>query len=629
MARSHRPRSAMWPSCLALAVLAVFAAASFSDGVARTADITVAVNGDEVFGKELRDLVADAEKDQPSSGDAVAVLQGVQARRQKLAQALRSRGYYGAEVTATVSGRPLDDPDLVTALEVRPEGEKIAVVLDVKTGPVYRINNIDVHPASASTAIPPLDRPKLALGPGKPADTAGILAVEEQILNQVRGQGFAVAEMVERRVVVDHAAQNVHVDFVLETGPVARMGPVRFSGTEKIDPAFLKRRVPFTPGEPYDPAKVRALSDRLTSLGVFNAVRVSPAKQLNANGELPIDVELRDRPPRTIGFGAAYETQRGFSVNAFWLHRNLFGEAESLRLSAEVNRLLQGPASDVGFAVRAAFRKPDWWLPQQDATADAEVAREIFDAYRRRGVRLGFGIDRKLSPRLRVKAGLAPEYSVIERQGITQEYMLLGFPLSATLDYSNNELEPTEGWRLLASLTPYVDFNDAGEPFAIARLTGTAYFDVMGSLGFEEVGRSVIATRASIGSIPGVRTGAIPPDKLFYSGGGGSVRGFAYQSAGPRDPSFTPLGGASIVEANLEFRQRIGQSFGVVAFVDAGSAYTKAWPDFSEISPRLGAGLGIRYYTDFGPVRLDVGLPLNPRQGDAAFGIYVSLGQAF
>ena len=159
--------------------------------------------------------------------------------------------------------------------------------------------------------------------------------------------------------------------------------------------------------------------------------------------------------------------------------------------------------------------------------------------------------------------------------------------------------------------------------FAILRLTARSYFD----LGVP--GRSVLALRGSFGTEPSNNVANIPPSKLFYAGGGGSVRGFVYQSAGPRDAFNNPLGGASIVEGSIEFRQRIGKSFGAVAFIDAGSAYTDTLPNFSEFAPRVGTGVGVRYYTDFGPARLDVGFPLNPRPGDAPFGLYVSIGQAF
>jgi len=157
----------------------------------------------------------------------------------------------------------------------------------------------------------------------------------------------------------------------------------------------------------------------------------------------------------------------------------------------------------------------------------------------------------------------------------------------------------------------------------ILRLTGRHYWDIA------EPGRTVLATRASFGIEPTTSIGGIPPDKLFYAGGGGSVRGFVYQTAGPLDAYGNPLGGASVVEASVELRQRIGKAFGAVAFVDAGSAYPDVLPNFSQLAPRVGAGVGIRYYTDFGPIRADVGFPLNRRPSDPPFGLYVSLGQAF
>jgi translocation and assembly module TamA len=411
------------------------------------------------------------------------------------------------------------------------------------------------------------------------------------------------------------------VTFVAETGPLARMGPVRFSGTDKVDTVWLQRRVPFSEGEPYDPAKVEAMRGRLTSLGVFNSVRIKPASTLDANGELPFDVELTDRPSRSIGFGVSYETQLGFAVSGFWTHRNLFGQAESLRLTAELTHIGQGYAIlDTGFAFRAAFRKPDWWLGGQDARLEAAGLREVLDAYTRNAVTAYGGLDRVFSPRWTARAGLAGEASRITRNGITMDYQLVGLPLSILYNRANSDLDPTEGYRIDLDVTPWVYSRNF---FTVLRLTGRHYFD------FSEDGRSVLATRASLGSEPAISIGAIPPDKYFYAGGGGSVRGFVYQSAGPRDNFNNPLGGASVVEASVEFRQRIGKSWGAVAFVDAGSAYPYFFPDFSLFAPRIGAGVGARYYTDFGPVRLDVGFPLNRRDGDPAFGVYVSLGQAF
>lgn len=591
---------------------------------ARTADLSLTVIGDERMSDELKQLTESMDKDQPLSGDSLGLLQGAQARRQRIVTALRSRGYYDARVTATVGNQPVEDAAALDAIDQTPEADKTHFVFDVATGPVYRVSDLAIQGPPDIVGYPGLDRSKLTLSPGQPADATAILATEDQILGQVKDRGYALAGVARREVLIDHATREAHVTFIVVSGPVTRMGRVSFSGTEKVDTTYLQRRVPFEEGDPYTPAKVNALRDRLTALGVFNSVRIKPATALDEKGELPIDVEVSDRPARTIGFGLSYETIRGAALNGFWTHRNLFGQAESLKLSAEVNNVGQGNVTqDFGYGFKIDFRKPDWWLKQQDATANAAAVNEIYDAYTRKAVTLTLGLDRIFNPHWRARIGLTGEVSQLTRYGITGNYQLIGLPMQVILNRADSDVEPTKGYRLTLNVTPYADLTHPSEPFAITRLTGTTYVNVSGD------GRSVLAGRASFGTIPGGTASNIPFDKLFYAGGGGSVRGFAFQSAGPRDAFNNPLGGASVVEGSIEFRQRIGKSFGAVAFVDAGSAYTDTIPNFSQFAPRIGSGAGVRYYTDFGPARLDVGLPLNKRDGDAAFGLYVSIGQAF
>ena len=614
------------PPWLGRLVVAIAVLLLVSEAVhARTGGIALKVVGDERMADELKKLSEDLDKDQPLSGDSLSLLQAVQARRARIASALRSRGFYDARVNATVASQPIDEPAALDAIEARPDSEKIDFDINVATGPIYRVADLDIEGPANVVGYPPLDLSKLAVKQGDPADAAKILATEKQILDTVRREGYALATVSKREITVDHATREAHVTFVIQTGPSATMGPVHFSGTQKVDVDYLQKRVPFERGEPYTPAKVDALRDRLMGLGVFSAVRIKPADHLDDKGELPIGVELHDRLPHTIGFGLSYETQLGAGVNTYWMHRNLFGQAESLKLSAGLTNIFNGSSSfgDFGYAFKADFRKPDWWLPQQDALANAAAVDEIFPAYRRKAVTVGVGLDRILSPHWEVKMGVASEWSQLTRFGITNYYTLYGLPSQVVLNEADSLVDATKGYRITLDATPYVDARNSGDLFAILRLTGTAYVNVSGD------GRSVLAGRASFGTIPGGTNSSIPFDKLFYAGGGGSVRGFAYQSAGPRDSFNNPLGGASVVEGNLEFRQRFGKSFGAVAFIDSGSAYTDTLPNFSEFSPRIGAGAGLRYYTSFGPARVDVGVPLNRRPGDAAFGVYVSLGQAF
>ena len=603
-----------------LGIAGALALASPHSGDARDARIDLAVTGEERMQGDLKELVESFEKDQPLTGDSLSLLQGAQVVEGRIRSALRSRGYYDASIVAQVDGQPIGEPAALDALEARPEAEPVTFAFKVATGPRYRIGDVIVRPPNGEVSLPAIDRATLGLSAGDPADAAAVLAAQEKLLGELRRQGYALAR-VGRDAVVNHATQEMTVAFTVESGPPARMGPVRFSGTEKIDTVWLQRRVPFKEGEPYDPAKVEALRSRLNALGVFNSISITTPKALDDSGELPIDVALTDRLQRSIGFGVAYETQLGFSVNGYWTHRNLFGRAESLRLSAEINHIGQGMAIlDTGFAFRAAFRKPDWWLGGQDARLEASGLREVLDAYTRNAVVAYAGLDRVFSPRWQARLGLSSEISKITRNGITMDYALLGLPLSVLYNRANSDTDPTRGYRVDLDITPWVYDRDF---FTVMRVTGRSYLDLA------EPGRTVLATRLSLGTEPAISIGGIPPDKLFYAGGGGSVRGFVYQSAGPRDNFNNPLGGASLFEASVEVRQRIGQSWGAVAFVDAGSAYPYFVPDFSQLPPRVGAGVGARYYTDFGPVRVDVGFPLNRRDGDPPFGLYVSLGQAF
>ncbi len=587
---------------------------------ARTGSITLSVSGDEAMQEEIKTLLEKFEKDQPLIGDALGILQGAQAALGQVNTALRSRGFYDAKIAATVGGRPIDSAGALDAIDAQPESSNVSFTFDIATGPRYRIGSLTVSPTGSQASLPGIDRSELGIGPGDPADAAAILAAQQKLLEELRKQGYALAS-VTRQVVVNHATQQASVAFEAETGPPAKMGRVTFTGTKEVDTDWLQRRVPFSEGETYSPDKIGALRGKLTSLGVFNSVSIKPAKELNAQGELPLEVAVTDRPPRTIGFGVSYETKLGFAINGYWSHRNLFGQAESLKLSAELNHIGEGQAIlDTGFAFRIAFRKPDWWLSGQDARFDSATLREVLDAYTRNAITARAGLDRVFSPKWKASGSLAAEFSNITRNGITMDYQLVGLPISVLYDGANDELNPTRGYRVDVDVTPWVYSRDF---FTVMRLTGRGYFDL------GEPGRSVLATRASIGTEPAVSIGGIPPDKLFYAGGGGSVRGFAYQTAGPLDNFNNPLGGASVFEASVEFRQRFGESFGAVAFVDTGSAYPWFFPDFSMYAPRVGAGVGVRYYTDFGPVRLDVGFPINKRPSDAPFGVYVSLGQAF
>ena len=289
----YKASESAWLAWLVV-LAALFALASGGPAEARTAKIALVVSGDEQMQADLKELVERFEKDQPLSGDSLGLLQGAQAALARINTALRSRGYYDATITATVDGRPIAEPGALDAIDARPEAEPVSFAFNVASGPRYRIADVAIRPPTAQASLPAIDRAKLGLAPGDPADASAILEAQDKLITELRKEGYALAS-IKRDVVVNHATREATVTFVAETGPLARMGPVRFSGTDKVDTVWLQRRVPFKEGEPYDPTKVEALRGKLTSLGVFNAVRIKPAATLDANGELPIR-RRTDRP---------------------------------------------------------------------------------------------------------------------------------------------------------------------------------------------------------------------------------------------------------------------------------------------------------------------------------------------
>jgi len=329
---------------------------------------------------------------------------------------------------------------------------------------------------------------------------------------------------------------------------------------------------------------------------------------------------VTERPLHSVDVGAAYSTDLGINVNAGWHHRNLFGNAEQLNLTAGVE--LGGSAvQHPGYNVGAQFIKPDFLTRDQSLQVDLRAVKQSLEAYDQDALIEKVGINRKFLPYWTIGVGLSAEQEKIVQEGITSHFNLLGVPLSAQFDDTNSLLDPTTGFRAGVLVTPTQSFGSPSATFVLMQLTGSTYLDLTGS------GRSVVALRGLVGKASGADVFSLPPDQRFYAGGSGTVRGFRYQSIGPQFADGKPTGGTAVSAGTVEFRQRILDKYGVVAFVDAGqvtangSPFTGGW--------RVGAGIGARYYTSIGPIRLDVAIPLNREPGGDAFELYIGIGQAF
>ena len=528
---------------------------------------------------------------------------------------LQSYGYYAGKADLTIAGHPISDPNLPDIVGQLPAQPKAEIAANFTLGTQFHLGQVSIK-----GSVPTNARDKLGLAAGAPAVAADVLAARDRLLNAIRDDGYPMAKVDLPPVTLRPADNAIDVAFDAETGPRADLGPIQIDGLEAMHEDFVRRRLLIHQGEQFSPPALDAARQDLMSLGVFSAVRMEPAGQLDAQGNLPITVAVSERKLHSVDMGIAYSTDLGINVNAGWHDRNLFGNAEQLNLTAAVD--LGGTAvAKPGYRFAGQFIKPDFLARDQQLELDLIALKQSLKAYDQIGVIEEAMLNRKFSPHWSGSVGLLGEQEKVTQQGIATHYNLLGVPVVARYDSTNNQFDPTEGIRASAGITPTESLSGHNATFFVMQASGSTYFDVSGS------GRSVVALRGLVGKIAGAGVFALPPDQRFYAGGSSTVRGYRYQSVGPQFPDGNPTGGTAISAGTIEFRQRFLDSYGVVGFVDAGQVSSNGAPFTGNW--RVGAGVGFRYYTSIGPIRADIAVPLNKHPGDDAFELYLGLGQAF
>ena len=533
----------------------------------------------------------------------------------RFATALHSFGYYKASVTLTIDGHSLEDPTLPDLLDKSPAKPPVPVVVSFDLGPQFHLGQIAID-----GDVPEAARAQLGLAKGAPALAADVLAAQQRLLTTIREAGYPLAK-VDLPPVTLHPADNLlDVTFHAETGPHADIGAISITGLKTVNEDYVRRRLLLHQGEHFSPAAIEKARTDLADVGVFSVVRMQPADHLAPDGTIPITIDVTERPLHAVDVGAAYSTDLGINLNAGWHDRNLFGNAEQLNITGGV-QLGGNAVKKPGYNFGIQFIKPDFLARDQSLEIDLNAVKQSLDAYDQRALMQRIAINRKLFEHWTIGYGLSGEQEEITQEGVSARYNLIGLPLSAKFDNTNSLLDPTSGFRLALLLTPTQSLGHGNAAFMIGQLSGSAYFDLSGS------GRTVVATRGLVGKAFGADEFSLPPDQRFYAGGSATVRGFRYQSVGPQFPDGNPVGGTAISAASIELRQRILEHYGIVTFIDAGQVTANGAPFAS--SWRVGAGIGARYYTSIGPIRLDVAVPLNRQPHGDAFELYIGIGQAF
>ncbi|MBD3844766.1 outer membrane protein assembly factor [Bosea sp. SSUT16] len=581
-------------------------------------------------------------QDAPPDGETLS--RRMAADLNPLVDALWSQGYFNADVSLVVDGVPLavgaePGAPLIRALEAHRNRDAVPITVRVRPGKVFSFRKIDIveRDRGGSAAIAdPLKVSKLKAG--EPATAASLRAAQAGLIDHMRAQSHPLAKVVELRPVVDHAAGIMDVTYVLDPGPLAGFGDITVGQTDEIPPEVVRSFIYLEPGDPYSPKALADTRKSIAKIPAVASVRIREADKLDGAGNLPIFVEVTERPKRLLGFSARYSTIDGPAVKVYWEHRNLFGGAERLRLESSVffapridgtkiQRFGDFERSDLGGRFAFSFMKPaldgsryDWLL---DGVATRErVGTNRYGGYTARYANATTAIRYRFSDTFSVQAGLEVERGQTSDVLGQVDYTLVGLPLSVNYDSTDSLLDPTRGIRATASFTPYPTFLGSTVGIYQAKAAVSGYYAL------DEDARYVLAGRVGFGSISGASLDEIPATRRFYAGGGGSVRGYAYRSLSPLGPFGQLTGGRSLLELSAEARIKITETIGIVPFFDAGTAFESSLPDGKQ-KLQMAAGLGFRYYTSIGPIRVDVAAPLNPRKGDKPVALYVSIGQAF
>ncbi len=523
---------------------------------------------------------------------------------------------------------------------LRSEGYYQPVLEDVVEGDTAPVAIVDVTPGPRFELTPPainwvapapdLDvaaevSSGMELTAGAPGRAVDVIAAEGRVVAGLNRRGYADARAEPRRVVVDHATHTVQPTYNIAAGPLVRLNGVRLETRGPTNPDWVAGLAPWSEGEVYDPEDVAELERRLLETGVYDGVGVAlaPAAQTTAEGHRPIIVTLTDRPRRILEAGATFSTAEGSGLDLIWTWHNRFGRADIL--------VWQARLADIDSRLGADLSLPHWGRPGRTLRLSGAVLNEDTDAYRRTGAAFSADLRQRLGKTSWFSYGVGLDggrYDENRFDPVTQapinfsrDLVLLTGRASAYLDRSDDPLDPTTGWRVSVSAQPTAVTGDASVLFLRTEGQATAY------LPLQDNATTVLAGRVRLGSIFGGDELDVPSDRLFYSGGGGSVRGYEYQGVGPRLPDNTPRGGLSLFEASVEVRRDLWGNFQGVAFLDAGAIGFQETPNFNNL--RYGAGIGVRYRLPFGPIRADIAFPIDRREGDADFQIYVSIGQAF
>ncbi len=552
-------------------------------------------------------LVAQEANGEASAQDIVAA---ARADYPRLLAALYAEGYFGATVSILIDGReaasiaPLDAPSRIRGVEII-----------VAPGPAFIFGATEGSPLPDGAEMP------ATFAKGLPAGTDTIRDAARAGINAWREAGHAKAALESQRVIADHRENYLDVSLGFAPGAQLTFGPVAVEGNSAVSDDRIREIAGLPEGALYSPAEIDRALARLRRAGAFRAASLSEADEATADLALPTTLKVVEQKPRRLGFGAELTSFDGLALSAYWMHRNLLGGSENLRIDGSVEGI-GGTTGALDARLGAAFVRPATLGADTDLLVGAEILQRDDPLYGMNSASLDIGLRRRFGETLQLSLAVGAKTAQISDALGTRGYTVLTLPGTASFDRRDNALDAHKGYILDAKATPFISLS--GDAATGLRLwtEGRAYFTPVAT------GNLTFALRGQLGSVLGPELLSAPPDYLFFSGGGGTVRGQPYQSLAIDLGGGERIGGLSLAALSGEVRANVTDTIGIVGFADAGHVGASALP-LTLGNWHAGAGIGVRYQTGIGPLRLDVATPVTGAGAGQSVNIYIGIGQAF
>jgi translocation and assembly module TamA len=531
-----------------------------------------------------------------------------------IVKVLHSQAFYNARVSASYDF----------------EKQPVVITIQIEMGSVYPIEEFYILPDPKSHGSFPYS--SISIGDigvclNEPAYTETILSAESDLEQLMNDDGYPYASVTDREVIADQESKSISVVLFIDSGPQVRFGYTSISGNRCVKNRFFKNKISWCQGQLYSPRFLQCTQNELELSSLFSSVSiVLPEDAPDEDGEVPITIEVKEGKPRSIGFGINYETNRGPGFGASWEHRNLTGMGDKVSMTGDI-------WADKQFG-RMSYIIPDFGRKDQRLIWSADYLRELDVGYHEKSYSLGATIVRQVNCHLQFYYGLMYQHLINtdihekkrhqSQKTDDETFNLFKSPISFNWNYSNSILDPTTGFRVKLRAIPAYSFTGKQIFYDINVLTASYYYP------FDRCHRHVIAGQGTFGFIFGPQKDLIPRSELFDAGTDKLLRGYKYKTVSPLDNTYKPTGGRSMMIYSLEYRYRQTEDIGWVVFWDFGNVYSNRLP---ELDKKIlnSVGLGFRYFTPVGPVRLDIAFPLNKRHhiDKSSYQAYLSFGQAF